>query len=332
MRDCPVKRFGPPACSIRNRRLKAGEIVGARFSRRTAAHWPISCRTMEQAAESAVLLRRSSRCRRMPMTRRGGPVRLCRPAASPRRQTAHSRGRCCHADEASVAPMAQSWAQLVTLARTMDATALRAEFDPLFVATGTRNSIPTSRLTSAVSSWKNRWPCFAPTCNCWPGGVRGVTELEDHLGALCEAMRFLICDGRPTEVQRSFFDAHLRSWATRCRRISAAPQARFYRQLAQLADAFLAMEQKASSLRGRRGRQRMKTTPTREQHMEDNPATRPGAGCCTPPPARPSWLACTLLDRAARNGGARCSAAERCRCRQLPRDKPHPQVLRAGAL
>lgn len=71
----------------------------------------------------------------------------------------------------------------------------------------------------------------------------GVTELEDHLGALCETMRVLIERGAPRAVQQDFFSRHLAAWATQCLQdIAAAPGADFYRALAAFAQAFFELE------------------------------------------------------------------------------------------
>jgi TorA maturation chaperone TorD len=71
----------------------------------------------------------------------------------------------------------------------------------------------------------------------------GVTELEDHLGALCETMRVLIESGRPRQTQQAFFDGHLAGWSARCLQdIAAAPGADFYRALAVFAQAFFELE------------------------------------------------------------------------------------------
>jgi TorA maturation chaperone TorD len=74
----------------------------------------------------------------------------------------------------------------------------------------------------------------------------GVTEPEDHLGALCETMRVLIERGHPLDVQRHFFRRHLAGWCTRCLQdIAAAPGADFYRALAAFAQTFFEREARA---------------------------------------------------------------------------------------
>lgn len=71
----------------------------------------------------------------------------------------------------------------------------------------------------------------------------GATELEDHLGALCETMRLLIETRRPRSVQQGFFEGQMAGWSQRCLHdMASAPGADFYRALAGFAGAFFALE------------------------------------------------------------------------------------------
>lgn len=74
-----------------------------------------------------------------------------------------------------------------------------------------------------------------------------MSETEDHAAYLCEVMRYLIA-GDDVEVanltqQQLFFSKHLQPWFPRlCDAIAQHPQARFYRSLADFAQAFLSVE------------------------------------------------------------------------------------------
>jgi TorA maturation chaperone TorD len=76
-------------------------------------------------------------------------------------------------------------------------------------------------------------------------------ESEDHLAALCDAMRALLVDVRRPAPERQvkqkeFFDRHIRPWAGDCcAALEGAPEARFYRRVGQFAAAFLALEARA---------------------------------------------------------------------------------------
>lgn len=76
----------------------------------------------------------------------------------------------------------------------------------------------------------------------------GATELEDHLGALCETMRLLVLR-HPPSAQQDFFARHLAGWCCDCLRdIAAVPGAPFYAALASFGQAFFALEARAFAL------------------------------------------------------------------------------------
>ena len=84
--------------------------------------------------------------------------------------------------------------------------------------------------------------------------VDTVVESEDHIGSLCEVMRYLIAGddsggnaGRHSlTAQKQFFGTHLQSWtAAMCAAIAAHPSARFYTPVARLADRFFEVEMQA---------------------------------------------------------------------------------------
>ena len=72
------------------------------------------------------------------------------------------------------------------------------------------------------------------------GGVFGV---EDHVAAVCDVMRWLIEHDRPLAVQRTFFEEFVYTGlGAFCLAISLNPGTSFYRAVAELARAFLAVE------------------------------------------------------------------------------------------
>ncbi|MDR9436850.1 MAG: molecular chaperone TorD family protein [Thiohalophilus sp.] len=71
-----------------------------------------------------------------------------------------------------------------------------------------------------------------------------VSEPEDHIAALCEAMAMLIDSGSDLEAQQTFYRLHLHGWLQRCfRDIEQAPSARFYKAVGQLGQHFVELEQ-----------------------------------------------------------------------------------------
>jgi TorA maturation chaperone TorD len=138
----------------------------------------------------------------------------------------------------------------MAIAAARGPAAVRAEFDALFVAAGT------PRLNPYQCFYRAGWLMDKPLARLREdlralglARAAGATELEDHLGALCETMRVLITAGEPVEVQRRFFSRHLAGWAQSCLRDMAnAPGAQFYAALAAFAGEFLAAEEQALGL------------------------------------------------------------------------------------
>jgi len=76
-----------------------------------------------------------------------------------------------------------------------------------------------------------------------------VHEPEDHIAALMEVMAMLIYEGAPQEQQRLFFETHISSWAKDFMKdLSLAETATFYRSVARLGSAFVAIESQYLSL------------------------------------------------------------------------------------
>lgn len=138
---------------------------------------------------------------------------------------------------------AAAWESLQHAAARCNATAA-AEFGALFVAAGTPPLNPHE--CYYVAGCLMDKPLALLRRDLQALGLarpEGVTELEDHLGALCEAMRVLVERGRPLEQQGDFFRKHLAAWAGACLHdIRSAPAADFYAALADFIEAFFATE------------------------------------------------------------------------------------------
>ena len=141
-------------------------------------------------------------------------------------------------------PVAQAWDALVQAARRDGAAAAQAQYEALFVAAGT------PRINPYQCFYLAGWLMDKPLAQLredlrGPGLARrdGATELEDHLGALCEAMRVLIERGEPHPVQAHFFARHLAGWSERClQEITEAAGGGFYAALPRFAQAFFRLE------------------------------------------------------------------------------------------
>jgi TorA maturation chaperone TorD len=143
----------------------------------------------------------------------------------------------------------QAWEQLVLASGVMDPQAVAEEFSQLFVSIGTPPLNPYGSRYEA--GYINDAPLAllrADLARLGLARVRGAGEFEDHLGALCETMRVLIAGApgiarQPVAVQKQFFEAHLAPWYARAvADIGGAVGANYYRLVARLAGAFLAIE------------------------------------------------------------------------------------------
>lgn len=141
-------------------------------------------------------------------------------------------------------PLARAWNALRAAARRCALTAC-VEHEALFVAE------VSPRLEPRQGRYRDAWPMARPLLarlreDLHALGLQraaGARVVEDHLGALCEAMRALIETGWPADVQRDFFRRHLAGWFRRCLHdIAASPGADFYRTFAAFAHAFLERE------------------------------------------------------------------------------------------
>lgn len=73
----------------------------------------------------------------------------------------------------------------------------------------------------------------------------GVTEPEDHAGALLETMAMLIANGEVLVTQRRFFERHLGPWMkTFFVDLQKAKAAGFYRAVGQFGERFIGFEEK----------------------------------------------------------------------------------------
>ena len=143
----------------------------------------------------------------------------------------------------------RAWQKLVLASSVMDADAVAAEFDALFVSNGTPKLNPYGSLY--ISGFMNDTPLAELRSDLARFGIkrmRGVGEFEDHLGALCETMRVLIAGGpgirrQSHHEQQAFFEARIAPWYERCLDdIAEAPEANYYCLVAAFVGALLEIE------------------------------------------------------------------------------------------
>jgi TorA maturation chaperone TorD len=149
-------------------------------------------------------------------------------------------------------PLGDAWENLVLAAAIIDADAAREEFDALFISIGTPQVNPYASVY--LSGFMHEKPLARlrdDLAELGLGRTAGRGETEDHLAALCEAMRIMIASPdlalrRPLARQKAFFERHLAPWHARCLDdIRNASGANFYQRVADVIEAFLGIEAEA---------------------------------------------------------------------------------------
>lgn len=146
----------------------------------------------------------------------------------------------------------RAWDQLTVASGVMDPRLVHDEFTALFISVGSPPVDPYG--SRYLAGYMNDTPLAhlrEDLARLGLARMRGRGEFEDHLGALCETMRVLVAGApgirrQPLAVQRQFFDAHIGGWCMRALDdIANAEGANYYRLVARLAQAFLAIEAEA---------------------------------------------------------------------------------------
>lgn len=161
-----------------------------------------------------------------------------------------ARLRECGACVADDGHFAQAWTRLVAAAATHSDAQIDAEHRLLFHAAGTPRINPYTSYYVAGALMEK--PLAALRSHLHRLGLArapGATELEDHLGGLCESMRLLIVRQHDLAEQQAFFERHLQRWYARCLDdIRAASPDGFHRAVADFAQAFFNLETAAFEL------------------------------------------------------------------------------------
>ncbi|QAU34974.1 molecular chaperone TorD family protein [Janthinobacterium sp. 17J80-10] len=151
-------------------------------------------------------------------------------------------------------PLDRAWESLVLAAGVLDAAAVHEEFNDLFISAGTPQINPYASLY--LGGFLHEKPLVALRTELAQLGlarIDGAGETEDHLAALCEAMRLMIAGGagvgalrQPLDRQKQFFEKHIASWSSRCLdEICALQEANFYRRVAEFSREFFLVEAQA---------------------------------------------------------------------------------------
>lgn len=151
--------------------------------------------------------------------------------------------------------LARAWNDLVAASSVMDADAGAEEHDALFATMGKPVvSAYAGFYTGAAPVAHPRVRVRADLVALGLAPRADSTEPEDHFGALFEAMRVLIAGGAgrgpaSLEEQRRFFHSHIEPAAFKfMAALAAATPANYYRLVAALGAAFIALETESFSL------------------------------------------------------------------------------------
>ena len=131
--------------------------------------------------------------------------------------------------------------------RDADPDALRDEYESLFVGVGKAPVTPYTSANAAAHAPDRHLVALRARLFEWGLTRRDqVFEAEDHVAALCDAMRWVIGHARPLEEQRDFFVEYVAPAVPDfCDAINRMPGADFYRKVGAFARAFIALERDA---------------------------------------------------------------------------------------
>ena len=148
--------------------------------------------------------------------------------------------------------LARAWQGLVDASSVVDADAAALEFEALFAGVGKSPvSVYAGYYLGAPSIDHPRVRLQAALAGLGLARAQRLSEPEDHLGSLFEVMRVLVAGapGRrpaPLSEQKAFYQSYVeRSGAGLFEALAAASQANYYRHVAAVGAAFMALERQS---------------------------------------------------------------------------------------
>lgn len=151
--------------------------------------------------------------------------------------------------------LARAWDELVAASSVIDGDAAAEEHDALFATIGKAAvSRYAGSYTGATAVDHPRVRIRADLAALGLAPRSDATEPEDHIGGLFEAMRVLVAGGAgrgPATIaeQRRFFEAHVAPGARGFfAALARADASNYYRKVAALGAAFVALESQSFSL------------------------------------------------------------------------------------
>jgi TorA maturation chaperone TorD len=147
-------------------------------------------------------------------------------------------------------PYSSAFEALQQACRDADPAALRQEYDDLFAGAGKALVTPYTSGYAVPHAPDRHLLALREHLVAW-GLVRrdAVFEIEDHVSAVCDVMRWLIQRERPIEEQLAFFNEFVHTGVgTFCDAIDSRAATPFYKAVAGLARSFLTVEKEAFDL------------------------------------------------------------------------------------
>jgi TorA maturation chaperone TorD len=145
---------------------------------------------------------------------------------------------------------AAAFAALQQASRGGDVATLRQEYDDIFVSAGKALVTPYTSGYALPSAPDRHLVALREQLAAWGLARRNsIFEVEDHVAAVCDAMRWLIESGRALNVQRAFFEEFVYTGVGLfCEAVQARASTSFYRAAAAMVRAFLEVEREAFTL------------------------------------------------------------------------------------
>jgi TorA maturation chaperone TorD len=140
---------------------------------------------------------------------------------------------------------------LSQIAKSMTPASVEREYNVLFIGVGRGEVLPYA--SYYLTGFLHEKPLADLRGKMRELGIQrkqGISEPEDHLGALCEMMAGMITgafgEPMPLQVQKEFFNAHIAPWAAHCfSDLEKAESAVLYAPVGSLGRLLMGIEQES---------------------------------------------------------------------------------------
>jgi TorA maturation chaperone TorD len=150
-------------------------------------------------------------------------------------------------EDAAAGELGDAWLALQRACRSVFPAVARQEFDTLFIGVGKAEVTPYLSGYVRDTSPERYLVQLRERLAGWGLSRKAQSgEIEDHFAGVCDVMRWLIESGQPIAVQAEFFRAFMLPCAESFfAAVQKSATAGFYKHVAKLAAAYLAVERAA---------------------------------------------------------------------------------------